>query len=119
MLKKLSIDQFVIIDHLNLDLQPGLTVLTGETGAGKSILLDSLGLILGDPASKRSIREGSEQSVFEAVFEIGEKNGVWKFLEENGLGIEPGKKTFTIRRVMKVDPEADDEITIDARSMVR
>jgi DNA repair protein RecN (Recombination protein N) len=113
MLKRLIIDQFVIIDRLNLEMQSGLTVLTGETGAGKSILLDSLGLILGDASLKRAIREGSDKATFEATFEVPEKNPVWKFFAENGMGIEPAQKEFTIRRVMHVDQNSDEEIPDD------
>jgi DNA repair protein RecN (Recombination protein N) len=80
MLKKLVIEQFVIIDRLDLDFQPGLTVLTGETGAGKSILLDALGLMLGDPASPSAIREGAEQSLVEAYFVPPPYSGVFEYI---------------------------------------
>lgn len=85
MLKKFTIEQLVIIDKLVLDVQNRLTVLTGETGAGKSILLDALGLILGNPSDPALIRAGAEKSVVEAMFALPTNAIVWKFLVEQGL----------------------------------
>jgi DNA repair protein RecN (Recombination protein N) len=70
MLKHLSIQNFAIIDHLELDFHPGLTVLTGETGAGKSILIDAIALLLGDRASLDMIRFGSDSAIVEAEFVV-------------------------------------------------
>ncbi|MDR3424687.1 MAG: DNA repair protein RecN [Alphaproteobacteria bacterium] len=89
MLKRLSISQFVIITSLDIDFDDGLTVLTGETGAGKSIILDALGLILGDPADVDAIRQGEEESRIEAVFEQPQDHAVWKFLSKGGIAVEP------------------------------
>jgi len=68
MLSALSIRDVVLIDRLDLSFGEGLTVLTGETGAGKSILLDSLGLALGDRADSGLVRAGQEQAVVTAFF---------------------------------------------------
>jgi len=99
MLKKLFIEQYVIIDQLDLDFESGLTILTGETGAGKSILLGAMGLILGEPSKPDSVRQGADQSVFEAVFAPKEGHEAWAFLGENGL-LEGGKADFVIHRTM-------------------
>lgn len=100
MLKKLIIEQFVIIDSLELDFQSGLTVLTGETGAGKSILLDALGLLLGDPANPAAVRAGADQSRIEGVFAPPPSNPVWALLLSRGLVTE-GAESFSIRRIMR------------------
>lgn len=70
MLKKLSIKQFAIIDDISLDFYSGMTVLTGETGAGKSIIIDAISLLLGARADKTMIRNTAESSMVEGVFEI-------------------------------------------------
>lgn len=110
MLKKLTIEQFVIIDKLELDFQPGLTILTGETGAGKSILLDAMGLILGEPSSPDSIRQGATESTFTARFAPPAGHPAPKFLIEQGLAKE-GDPDFLIKRVMYV--AGNDDITIN------
>lgn len=71
MLLELSIANYALIDKLNLTLAPGFTVLTGETGAGKSIILDALGLLLGDRADGGMVRAGAERAVVEGIFEVG------------------------------------------------
>lgn len=90
MLKRLSIDQFVIIDKLDLHFVRGLTVLTGETGAGKSILLDAMGLLLGDEADRESMRAGANHSTFKAVFDLPGSHPVWKFLDSQKIPAKPG-----------------------------
>src|ERR1700722_12031386 len=104
MLKRLTIEQFVIIDKLDIGFQPGLTILTGETGAGKSILLDALGLILGDASNPESIRQGAEKAIIEALFSPPANHPAWKFLTDNSL-VAPSQKEFTIRRVIKREGE--------------
>ena len=74
MLQSLSIRNVVLIDRLDLDFKPGLSVLTGETGAGKSILLDSLGLVLGNRAETSLIRQGEDKLSVTAVVEVKDKN---------------------------------------------
>ncbi|MFA6791803.1 MAG: DNA repair protein RecN [Candidatus Izemoplasmatales bacterium] len=70
MLKQLEIRHFAIIDHHKLDFQPGLTVITGETGAGKSILIDAVSLLLGDRASQDMIRSGADKATVSGCFEF-------------------------------------------------
>lgn len=106
MLTRLTIEQFVIIDRLELNFSSGLTVLTGETGAGKSILLDALGLILGDPPSPTAVRQGAEQSVIEALFTLPSSSLVWKFLSDNGMA-DAAQKELLIRRILKAQSEDD------------
>ena len=69
MLKALSIANIVLIERLDLEFEAGLGVLTGETGAGKSILLDSLGLVLGDRADMGLVRQGTEAAQVTASFD--------------------------------------------------
>lgn len=99
MLKKLIIEQFVIIERLDLEFQAGLTIFTGETGAGKSILLDALGFILGEPSDPDSIRQGSDQSIIEAHFSPPIANPVWTFLEERALASAAAQE-FRVRRTI-------------------
>jgi DNA repair protein RecN (Recombination protein N) len=70
MLRRLHIEEYALIDAAEVELGPGLNVLTGETGAGKSILVDSLSLLLGSRASGHTIRQGAERAVVEGLFEI-------------------------------------------------
>src|SRR5580700_5942598 len=102
MLKKFTIEQLVIIDKLVLDVQPRLTILTGETGAGKSILLDALGLILGNASDPHLIRQGAEQSLVEALFDLPADAVVWKLLIEQGYA-DANQRELLIRRVIKRD----------------
>ena len=88
MLLTLHIRNFAIIDELELDLREGMTVLTGETGAGKSILFDALGFLIGDRADAGVVRHGSERSDISATFNIQKLKPVQNWLEENDLGNE-------------------------------
>ena len=85
MLKLLRINNIALIPALEVEFGPGLTLLTGETGAGKSILIDALGLLLGDRASPDLIRSGEERAAVEAVFEVTDAAGL---LEERGLSAD-------------------------------
>lgn len=85
MLQRLSIQDLAIIDHLTLDFAPGFTVLTGETGAGKSVILGALNLVLGERAGAEDIRTGCDLGVAEALFDAGRVPGVLALLREWGL----------------------------------
>ena len=84
MLSKLSISNYALIDHLEVDFNEGLTIITGETGAGKSIIMGALSLILGERADTKSIRNKSKKSVVEATFNIS-KFDLKHFFDENDL----------------------------------
>ena len=85
MLSHLSVKNIVLIESLQLDFQAGLTVLTGETGAGKSILLDSLGLALGARANFGLLRKGADRASVTATFEVSADHPVWPLLEDSGI----------------------------------
>ncbi len=86
MLIELRLENYAVIDNLVVEFGPGLNLLTGETGAGKSILIDALALLLGEKASSDVIRAGAERAVVSAVFECPEAaNVLGKILEANGL----------------------------------
>jgi len=88
MLLSLHIRDFAIIDELEIDLRPGMTVLTGETGAGKSILLDALGLLLGDRADSGTVRHGAQRADISASFDIGALPAARAWLEEQQLELD-------------------------------
>lgn len=88
MLKSLSIRNVVLIDRLDIDFSNGLTVLTGETGAGKSILLDSLGLLLGKRSESSLIRTGTDKLSVTGIFEVSHENKIYELAEGCGLEIE-------------------------------
>lgn len=90
MLVELRLENYAVIDNLVVEFASGLNLLTGETGAGKSILIDALTLLLGEKAFSDVIRSGAERAVISAVFEIEAAAGktVAKILEENGLDSE-------------------------------
>lgn len=102
MLKQLKIDQFVIIDHSEMSFRDKLTIFTGETGAGKSIILSAMGQILGDEATPKSIRQGQDKSEFEATFSPVRENPVWQALIERQL-VTPAETEFKIFRIMRKD----------------
>lgn len=102
MLKQLKIDQFVIIEHSEMGFQDKLTIFTGETGAGKSIILGAMEHILGSDAKLKAIRQGHQQSVFEAKFSPDKSNPVWQALIERQL-VTPAETEFTIHRVIEHD----------------
>ena len=100
MLTALSIRNVVLIEALDLSFAGGLGVLTGETGAGKSILLDSLGLVLGDRADSGLVRSGEEQASVTATFEFANRPaGIVALLAEAEIDWEPGEPLLVRRRV--------------------
>jgi DNA repair protein RecN (Recombination protein N) len=86
-LLELRVENYAVIDSLAVEFATGLNLLTGETGAGKSILIDALSLLLGDKASTEMIRHGAEKAVVSGVFEVDEKQ-LARVLEENGIEAE-------------------------------
>ena len=105
MLTLLSIRDVVLIEKLDLVLHPGLTVLTGETGAGKSILLDSLGLALGERASASLVRAGAAQASVTACFEVGAEHALQALLAEQGI-VRPDDEAgepVVLRRIVTQD----------------
>ena len=82
MIKSIHIENYALIEHLDIDLHSGFSVITGETGAGKSIILGAIGLLLGPRADSKSIKNGKAKCVVEAVFMI-EDYGLESFFEEN------------------------------------
>jgi DNA repair protein RecN (Recombination protein N) len=100
MLARLSIRDIVLIDRLDIDFGSGLAALTGETGAGKSILLDAFALALGARGEAALVREGVEQGQVTAAFELAKKHPARRVLAENDLG---GEDELIVRRVQFAD----------------
>lgn len=94
MLLELRVENYAVIDHVAVEWAPGLNLVTGETGAGKSILIDALGLLLGDKASTDVIRHGAEKAVVSGVFESDPRAAA--ILEANGL--DPEGHEIILRR---------------------
>ena len=103
MLQTISLRDFVIVDQLELDFSAGFTVLTGETGAGKSILLDALSLVLGERADSSQIREGSSRAEISALFQINpeliQSFGQW--LDEQGFPLEDHGQSLLLKRTIE------------------
>ena len=96
MLRLLSIRNFVVVDVLDLELDGGFSVLTGETGAGKSILLDALALLLGDRFEQRQLKPGAERAELAAQFDVDGRAGIAAWLAEQGLAADGS--TLLLRR---------------------
>ena len=101
MLITLSIRDVVLIGRLDLSLDSGLSVLTGETGAGKSILLDALGLALGMRAEARLVRHGADKASVTAAFDVAENDPVIRVLEDHG--VDSSEESLVLRRVLGKD----------------
>src|SRR5215204_2647252 len=102
MLRQLAIHNIVLVDRLELEFEPGLGVLTGETGAGKSILLDALGLALGARADSGLVRAGQDQAAVSAELELPDPHPVRSLLHDQGIELDPGEPLI-VRRTMKSD----------------
>lgn len=102
MLTRLTIQDVVLVDRLDLDIRQGLSVLTGETGAGKSIILDSLGLATGARGDAGLIRAGAPQAAVTAEFDLPAGHALYDFLEDKGLALEAGEPLL-LRRVVSRD----------------
>ncbi len=102
MLTSLSIRDVVLVDVLDLEVDEGLTVLTGETGAGKSIILDALGLALGGRGEAGLVRSGAKQAVATAVFTAPDDEDLIALIHEKGFDVTPGEDLI-LRRVLSAD----------------
>ena len=97
MLQELSISNFAIIDDLRISFSGGLTILSGETGAGKSIIINAVNLLLGSRATVKLIRAGQETAELEALFHIKDQPGIVQIMKENGYDPAEG---LLIRRII-------------------
>src|SRR5688500_12987194 len=100
MLRSLSIRDIVLVERLDLTLGGGLSALTGETGAGKSIILDALGLALGGRGDRALVRGGAEQGSVTAEFEPSDPYAVETLLHDNGI---PFEGELILRRIVTAD----------------
>jgi len=100
MLMNLQVRDFAIVDRIDIEFEPGMTVLTGETGAGKSILVDALGLVLGDRGSAQLVRDGARRAEFAAGFDVSNQPAVSDWLEEQALDLDG---ECLLRRVVNAD----------------
>src|SRR5690349_19112664 len=101
MLVSLAVRDLVLIDGLTLELGDGLNVLSGETGAGKSILIDALALVLGGRANPEVVRTGRDAAEVEAMFDVSKSPAILELLKEAGLwsdDAQPGE--LVVRRVV-------------------
>jgi DNA repair protein RecN (Recombination protein N) len=103
-LAELRLENYAVIDNLAVEFAAGLNLLTGETGAGKSILIDALALLLGDKASTDVIRSGAERAVITAVFEVDERTEkiVARILEANGIDPNDEDESIILRREIAI-----------------
>src|SRR6056297_576005 len=99
MLEELSIRNYALIDELDVQFRSGLNILSGETGAGKSIVVGALGLLLGDKGDAGAIRTGSEEAEVSGVLRVDKQPDAMKWLQEREL--EPEDGTVILRRVVK------------------
>ena len=100
MLMNLQVRDFAIVEKIDIEFDPGMTVLTGETGAGKSILVDALGLVLGERGSAQLVREGAKRADFTAEFNISKLEHVEAWLNDNALDLD---SECLLRRVINAD----------------
>ncbi len=120
MLRRLSIRNLAVIEALDLDLPPGFTALTGETGAGKSIIVDAVGLVMGGRASSEVIRAGCDTTVVKAVFDAGDlPEEVLAGLRQEGLVVEDSDEITLTREISRERRNASrlDGHTIRAQQM--
>lgn len=100
MLMNLQVRDFAIVDRIDIEFEPGMTVLTGETGAGKSILVDALGLVLGERGNAQLVRDGAKRAEFAAEFDVSALPAVAAWLEEQALDLDGD---CLLRRVINAD----------------
>jgi len=100
MLMNLQVRDFAIVEKIDIEFEPGMTVLTGETGAGKSILVDALGLVLGERGSAQLVRDGAKRAEFAAEFDVSNLQGAIAWLNEQALDLDG---ECLLRRVINAD----------------
>ena len=107
MLKELTIRDFAIIDYLRLEMAHGFTVLTGETGAGKSIILDALSLVLGERADKSMVRAGKDQALIDATFSLTPaiSGKIGSLIEREGLENEQPDQLHLGREIVVLETQ--------------
>lgn len=98
MLIELKVKNFAIIENLSLSFGSGLNILSGETGTGKSVLLKSLGLLMGDKAEAEVVRRGIDSAVIEGYFDLSDRADILAIMEE--MGLESGDQTLVVRRIV-------------------
>ena len=122
MLSRLSIRDIVLIDKLDIDFAAGLAVLTGETGAGKSILLDSFALALGGRGDQSLVRQGADQGQVTAVFEVRRSHPARAILDDaqhrRARGAQPGRAVLfnSSRKVRHSEPPSQE---LSGQNMLR
>ncbi len=104
MLLELKVSNFAIIDNVHMQFRQGLNILSGETGAGKSILLKSLGLLMGEKAMADSVRTGSEQAVIEGCFDLSDRPDIREHLNE--MGIDSHDDHMVVRRIVSAGKQS-------------
>lgn len=104
MLQELRVSNFAIIENVQLAFRPGLNILSGETGAGKSILLKSLGLLMGDKADAAAVRSGAEQAVIEGSFDLEARPDIK--IKLDAMGIDCPDSTMVVRRIVAIGSKA-------------
>lgn len=94
MLLELNIENFILIENINISFTKGLNVMSGETGAGKSIVIDAVNLVLGEKSNKEYVRTGKEKAIIQAVFDISNVN-LKSLFDEYGIDCEDNTLIFT------------------------
>ena len=102
MLSGLSVRNVVLIESLDLDFDRGLSALTGETGAGKSILLDALGMATGARSDRGLVRSGTDKAQCTASFELSKDHFAWSILSDHDIDFE-ASEDLTLRRTVNTD----------------
>src|SRR6202035_5550108 len=91
MLLELSVENYAVVEKIRVRFHRGLNLLTGETGSGKSIVVDALALLLGGRASAETVRSGAERARVSGIFELARDQGLQVLLSEAGIGTEDGE----------------------------
>lgn len=101
MLQRLVVQNLAIVPQASIEFGPGLNVLTGETGSGKSILIEAIALLAGQKASSQDVRKGEAQAFVEGTVELSKKSKAWAFLKNAGISFET--EEVTLKRIIQAD----------------